>query len=53
VGGKTNPMEQDENHEGADVETKAPHGIVPEWVADFILPTMFPKNDSLFHEGGS
>ena len=27
---KPTPKEQDEDHEGAEVETKAPHGMVPE-----------------------
>ena len=29
-GGKADPKEQDEDHESAEVETKAPHGMVPE-----------------------
>ena len=33
-GSETDPKEQNENHEGAEVETKAPHGMVPQPLKD-------------------
>ena len=52
-GGESDSDHQDDQQQGAEVETKAPHGMVPNKVTDFILPIMFPKIDSLFLEGGS
>ena len=31
-GGKTDPQEQNEDHEGAEVETKVPHGVASQSV---------------------
>ena len=42
-GGKTDPKEQDEDHEGAEVETKAPHGMVPERLKDDLLKTILSR----------
>src|SRR5689334_8759488 len=51
--GESDGDHQDHQEHGAEVETKAPHGMVPKKVTAFILPIMFPKIDSLFFEGSS
>ena len=42
-GGKADPKEQDEDHEGAEVETKAPHGMAPERLKDDLPTTILNR----------
>ena len=51
---KPTRKEQDEDDQGAEVESySAAWDGSPISCRTFILPTMFPKSDSLFLEGGS
>jgi hypothetical protein len=40
---KPTPEEQDDDHEGADVETKAPHGMAPERLKDDLPTTILNR----------
>ena len=45
-GGETDPQEQDEDDESAEIETEAPHGMVPELFKRDPLKTILAEFES-------